>query len=117
MNTDLILCIIALSAIISPVAVAFMNNKHDYAIKKLELITKTKQEILSNFANQVLSNWPTNEIVAINFYKSLNILYAYFDINDQLLDKIINSKGKNIYEYQKDIADFMKDLSKQINNK
>ncbi len=113
MNTDVILCIIALSAIVSPVLVAFLNNQHDYAIKKLDMIIKTKQEVLSDFASSAISNW--GDIgVSTKFYNALNRLYIYFDVNEKLVKSITENKHNNIYEYQKDVAKLLKDLSKQI---
>ena len=111
MNTDVIMCIIALSAIISPIIVAFLNNQHDYKIRKLDMIIKVKQEVLSDFAKNAINNFDTN---SISFYASLNKLYIYFEINEKLLKDITEKQHNTIYEYQDAVAKFMKNLSEQI---
>lgn len=111
MNTDVIMCIIALCAIASPVIVSFMNNKHDYAIRKLDMINKVKQNVLSDFAKHALGHWDT---ITTSFYSALNQLYIYFEVDEKLLKNITEKHHSNINEYQDDVSKFMKSLSKQI---
>lgn len=113
MDPNRILCIISLSAIISPVLVAFLNNWHDYLIKKLENITKVKQDVLSKFANVAFNNWSSDGFNK-DFYNALNLLYIYFDIDDELVSNIIENIPNNAVDYQEELAKFMKSLSKQI---
>ena len=93
-----------------------MNNRHDYAVRKLEMITQVKQQALSKFADAALGNWGSG-MASTSFYKSLNLLYAYFDVNDKLVKNITEVHHNHINEYQRAIANFIKDLSKQIKNK
>lgn len=113
MDTDVILCIIALSAIISPVLVTFMNNSHDYAVRRLELITKNKQDILYNFSKAVNQDFKNNDNV-LRLFQAINLLYIYFDVNDKLLEEITDNCSKKQQPFDEDVINFIKDLSKQI---
>ena len=41
--------IVALAAIISPVLVALINNHHQYRMKKLELLTSQKEQVIRDY--------------------------------------------------------------------
>ena len=119
MKVDLtwtITAIIAVASFMSPVIVTLLNNRHDYKLRKLEVDSKIKQEVLSKFALTVTKNFKDN-FVHDDFQESLNLLYVYFDIDDKLIDNIIVKKHNNLNDFQKDVNILMRNLSKQIKTK
>ena len=87
MNIDLnvtlaiITIVISVIAFISPIAVAIINNKHSYKIKKLELLVNTKKKILCDFVSITMSL--IEDSVSVNsFYSSLNEVLIYFENAD-----------------------------------
>lgn len=107
------LLIITVISLLSPIAVAIINNYHNYRVKKLEINSGVKQEILKNFALSVNMEFITKSYKA-KFRQDLNLLYVYFDVNDKLVNKILNTDYKNAKEFQDDVIKLMKELSKQI---
>ncbi len=99
-------------SLLSPIITAKINNRHQYKMKLLDINSKLKQDILSEFSKQAIRFLNENYFVK-EFYDSLNMLYVYFEINEDLLENVITSKG-NIKSFQLAMANFMKDLSKQI---
>ena len=111
-----ITAIIAVASLISPIIVTFLNNRHNYKMKKLEIDSKVKQEILSKFTSTITREF-NNNFIHNDFQASLNMLYIYFDVNDELINNIVNKKHNNLNEFQKDVNKLMKSLSKQIKSK
>lgn len=111
--TQLGLFIITIISLLSPIAVALINNSHNYKIKELELSNQVKQEILKNFALSVNMEFATNSFKA-KFRQDLNLLYVYFKVNDRLVNKILETDYKNVKDFQNDVTKLMKDLAKQI---
>ena len=75
---------------LSPIAVAFLNNRHQFKIKKLELFELEKRNSLKNFIDTSIEcfnqdNWINNK----EFIKALYTLQLYFKSADvKLIDKI-----------------------------
>lgn len=107
------LLIITFVSLLSPVLVAIINNQHNYKIKKLELSSVAKQEVLKQFALSVNLEFITKSYKA-KFRQDLNLLYVYFDVNDKLVNKLLSTDYKNVKDFQDDVIKLMKDLSKQI---
>ena len=111
-----ITAVIAAASIFSPVIVTLLNNHHDYKVKKLENNSKIQQEILSNFTKYVEYLHGFTHISEAT-YQYANLLYIYFDVNDELMDKLFNTKFPNHEEFRKAVMELIKDLSKQIKSK
>lgn len=110
------LLIIALTSTFAPIIVTIINNIHDTNIKKLEINSKIKQEILSNFAASI--NYLNGDFtLGAEFYKNLNLLNIYFDFNNEAITNIANTSYSDVLDFQEDVTELMKDLSKQIKNK
>ena len=84
--------ILALSAILSPVIVAFINNKHTLKIKRIESYDIAKRASLEQFskacgelfANYVLSN-------EINMVKALYGLVPYYNTDFSVIKDNLSS--------------------------
>ena len=114
--TYTITAIIALTSLASPIITTIINNKHNLKLKKLEYNSSIKQEILKNFASSINSLF-CEQYFDSEFHKDLNLLYIYFDVDETLLNKIINTTYTNSKDFQKDVSELMKSLSKQIKSK
>ena len=112
MNFDLtwtITAIIAVASILSPVFVTLLNNNHDYKVRKLDIDSKIKQEVVTKEFNKTHLNY--------DFQESLNLLFVYFDVDDKLINNVINKQHSTLDFFQEDVTRLMKDLSKQIKSK
>lgn len=113
---------IGLSAVISPIVTAKINNKHQLAIKKLDMYENTKREILSNFIDAsehcLFNSGYTDE--NIDFCSATNKLFIYFDDVSRhsiksLSDKIAKAHDTNDYsEANHALANIVQALSMQI---
>lgn len=110
------LLIITITSVFSPVIVTLLNNIHDTKIKKLELNSAVKKEVLSEFALHVSRQF-NSEFVNEHFRKSLNLLYVYFDVDDDLINQLLENKFSHINQFQSVVTSLMKKLSKQIKDK
>ena len=110
------LLIITITSVFSPVIVTLLNNIHDTKIKKLELNSAIKKEVLSEFALHVSRQF-NSEFVNEHFRKSLNLLYVYFDVDDDLINQLLENKFSHINQFQSVVTSLMKKLSKQIKDK
>ena len=110
------LLIITFASIISPVFVTLLNNIHDGRIRKIDINNKIKQNILKEFAENInYLNGYTN--IGLDYYRSLNLLNIYFDVDNELIEHISSTQYKNNVDFQKDVTKLMKKLSKQIKYK
>lgn len=107
------LLIITFTSTFAPVIVTIINNIHDTNVKRLESNNKFKHEILSNFSLSVTKNF-SNHFVNNDFHRDLNLLYIYFNVDNNLINRIITHKYKDIYDFQNDVTKLMIKLSKQI---
>lgn len=111
-----ITAIIAVASFMSPVIVTLLNNRHNYKVKKLEIDSKVKQDVLSQFSLTVTKEFK-NKLVHDDFQQSLNLLYVYFDVDDDLINKITTTNYQDLHQFQKDVTKLMISLSKQIKSK
>lgn len=111
-----ITAIIAVTSILSPVIVTLINTHHNYKIRRLEIDSKIKQEVLSNFAKSINDNF-SSKFVSTDFHKDLNLLFVYFDVDEKLVERIISTDYTDVLKFQKDVTKLMKSLSKQIKYK
>ncbi len=107
------LLIITFTSTFAPVIVTIINNIHDTNVKRLESNNKFKHEILSNFSLSVTKNF-SNHFVNNDFHRDLNLLYIYFNVDNNLINRIMTHKYKDIYDFQNDVTKLMIKLSKQI---
>lgn len=108
--------IIAVVSLVSPVVTTLINNKHQLKLKAYETDSKLKQTSIREFSKQANLYFVESYYVK-EFYESIDMLYVYFDVNENLLEKVVQSKKQNITVRQKAMSDFIKDLSKQIKYK
>lgn len=110
------LLLIAIISIASPIIVSLITSWHDSNIKKLEIDSKIKQEVLKDFTDKVayLNNYTVS---SFDFYKSLYLLNVYFDVDNDLIEQMAKTKYDDNISFQKDVNILMKKLSKQIKYK
>jgi len=108
---------VGLSAIISPIATAIINNKHQLKTKQIEIYELTKRKALENYITASFNlSASKNANTEADFFIALNNLYLYFpEIDtipyDDLSSFPYSSKiDESSYLFQKVI----KNLSKQI---
>lgn len=70
--------IIALSAIVSPIIVAVINNKNQLKLKQIEFYNDEKTNAINNFIDATLSINYVNFQIA-EFYNALNKVSIYVD--------------------------------------
>lgn len=120
MDPNWIMAIIALAAIVSPVLSTYLSNKQQLKLKQLETIESSKYNVIEKFSKSLEDYYfhrTTNR--QIEFESSIANLHIYFDIPDySLFDKIKECINLNDYsKTQYALAEIIKYLSKQINNK
>lgn len=107
------LLIITFTSTFAPVIVTIINNIHDTNVKRLESNNKFKHEVLSNFSLSVTKIF-SNHFVNQDFHRDLNLLYIYFNVDNNLINRIMTHEYKDIYDFQNDVTKLMIKLSKQI---
>ena len=121
MNIDpnVVMAIIAFSAVISPTISTYLNNKHQLKIEKLKLFEKCKYDAIESFTKSVEFYYYHRTISErkINFEASIANLYIYFSIpNYSLFDKLKECINKNDYgKTQFALSEIVSYLSQQIN--
>lgn len=90
--------ILGISAIISPIIVSLINNRHQLRLKKYETYDLARIKALENFSQNAGTHISVrNGITDKDFINYLYGLLPYFDISKSDLDTIIdNSMNKNI---------------------
>lgn len=108
--------IIALSAVISPVVVAFINNYYQIKFKRIDNFDNSKRlalEAFSKSAGEYFShNTAQNHSI---FYNNFYSLLTYFDIDDKTLNILQNENRNSTIEPM--VRQLIIKLSKQINTK
>lgn len=117
MDPNWIMAIIAISAILSPIAVSIVDNIFKYQSKKLELKYPQQRQALSNFVNLAMNTYNATtfkEVVSYNIAK--NDLYIYFNnVPDRLIKNLENYNEKHsLPDYKNTINLIIKELSQQI---
>ena len=121
MNIDpnIVMAIIAFTAVISPTISTYLNNKYHLKIEKLKLFEKCKYDAIEKFTNSVEIYYyhRTDSQRRINFESSIANLYIYFSIpNYSLFDKLKECIDKNDYgKTQFALSEIVRYLSQQIN--
>ncbi len=82
MNIDpnVVLAIIAVIAVISPIATTLINNWYQAKIKKLEMFNESKILALNNFVEatvEVISSHDSEDLT--EYFSSVNKLFIYFN--------------------------------------
>ena len=117
MDTNWIMAIIAIAAILSPAIVSIIDNIFKYQSKKLELSFPKQQEALSEFVTCAMAYYPSNLFAnTIKYMTAKNNLYVYFSNvpTDELnnLETLLTSKQFD--KYKDCIELIVKKLSQQI---
>ena len=111
------LLIITIVSVLSPTIATIINSIHDTNIKKLEINSKIKQEILNSFAEKInyLNGYSS---IALEFYKYLNLLNIYFDdVDNEFIEYIAKTQYKGDIAFQRDVNKLMQTLAKQVKYK
>ena len=118
-DSNVIMAIIAVSAVISPTISTYLNNRHQLKIEKLKLFEKCKYDAIENFTKSVEFYYyqRTFNERKINFESSIANLYIYFSIpNYSLFDELKKCINKNDYaKTQFALSEIVRYLSQQIN--
>ena len=110
------LLIITFVSIFAPVVVSIINNIHDSKVRKMEINSKIKQDVLYQFSKTIVKEF-NPEYVNSDFRQALNLLNIYFNVDNHLVKKIITTKYENINDFQNDVTALMKKLSTQVKYK
>ena len=104
--------IVALSAIISPIIVAFINNNYQLKIKRLESYDIAKRNVFEQFSKAVGTyiSYPDTRN-KIDLGNAAYGLLPYFKIDLYLFDNILNKSEKEISD---DIYTIIKMLREQL---
>lgn len=72
--------ILGLSAIVSPIATAVINNRHQTKIKKLEMFNQARITALNKFieaSEEVITSHDSSDLT--EYFASINKLFIYFN--------------------------------------
>ena len=103
---------LGLSAVISPIFTAIINNRYQLSLKKLEMYEIAKREALENFikcASKCFNG--KNNAEAYAYYDSVNNLYIYFSNVPKNINNLEHLLGNN---FTNELSNIVQDLSKQI---
>ena len=104
--------ILGLSAIISPIVTAIINNKYQLKLKNIEIYELSKRQCLENFISSAISyKYSSNVSGIIGLRENINKLYLFF--NDVPAD-ILKLYRKNDENYEAILTNIVQVLSKQI---
>lgn len=115
--------ILGLSAIVSPIATALINNHYQLELKKLDMYEDEKRKALFEFIKSCETYMLCNSLIPASivsdYYSSVNRLCIYFDIKDfSLFDKLETTiKQHNVFNTNNELSKVVQDLSKQIAKK
>ena len=117
--------VLGISAVISPIATAIINNSHQIKLKKIEIYEKDKKDALSDFirSSQLLIYSPNDEGYLEKHLESFNKLLIYFKnisptSNTKFIDLINEVKNRdcqeNVLKATLELTNIVQDLSKEI---
>ena len=117
--------VLGISAVISPLATAIVNNSHQIKLKKIEIYEKDKKDALSDFirSSQLLIYSPNDEGYLEKHLESFNKLLIYFKnisptSNTKFIELINEVKNRdcqeNVLKATLELTNIVQDLSKEI---
>ena len=117
--------VLGISAVISPLATAIVNNSHQIKLKKIEIYEKDKKDALSDFirSSQLLIYSPNDEGYLEKHLESFNKLLIYFKnisptSNTKFIELINEVKNRdcqeNVLKATLELTNIVRDLSKEI---
>lgn len=117
--------VLGISAVISPIATAIINNSHQIKLKKIEIYEKDKKDALSDFirSSQLLIYSPDDEGYLEKHLESFNKLLIYFKnisptSNTKFIELINEVKNRdcqeNVLKATLELTNIVQDLSKEI---
>lgn len=130
MNIDpnVVLAIIAVIAVISPIATAIISNWHQTKIKKLDMYEDAKRKTLSDFIDSAQGTMfnPDDVEIMTEYLANFDKLFIYFsDISVETIKPFDraranlanNSSPENLQDANRKLSYLIFDLSKQIKKK
>ncbi len=113
----IIAIVVGLSAVISPIIVVIINNKHSLKLSKLNMFNEARRTSLNEFIESteevIISHMETD---LCSYFSSLDKLFIYFD--NIYLDMFSNLndllKNHNDSLANRELANIVQVLSKQI---
>ena len=117
--------VLGISAVISPIATAIINNSHQIKLKKIEIYEKDKKDALYDFirSSQLLIYSPNDEGYLEKHLESFNKLLIYFKnisptSNTKFIELINEVKNRdcqeNVLKATLELTNIVQDLSKEI---
>ena len=117
--------VLGISAVISPIATAIINNSHQIKLKNFEIYEKDKKDALSDFirSSQLLIYSPNDEGYLEKHLESFNKLLIYFKnisptSNTKFIELINEVKNRdcqeNVLKATLELTNIVQDLSKEI---
>lgn len=117
--------VLGISAVISPIGTAIINNSHQIKLKKIEIYEKDKKDALSDFirSSQLLIYSPNDEGYLEKHLESFNKLLIYFKnisptSNTKFIELINEVKNRdcqeNVLKATLELTNIVQDLSKEI---
>ena len=117
--------VLGISAVISPIATAIINNSHQIKLKKIEIYEKDKKDALSDFirSSQLLIYSPNDDGHLEKHLESFNKLLIYFKnisptSNTKFIELINEVKNRdcqeNVLKATLELTNIVQDLSKEI---
>lgn len=103
--------ILGLSAIVSPIVTAIINNKYQLKLKNIEVFELSKRTALENFIKSAC-DW--NYSSSVGSYESFRTSKEYLYIYFQSVPNSINTLNKNDNDYFNKLSNIVQVLSKQI---
>lgn len=113
----LIAIVVGLSAVISPIIVAIINNKYNSNLSKLNMFNEAKRNSLNEFIEAteevIISHMETD---LCNYFSSLDKLFIYFDNIDLHMFSLLNDalKKNDDSKANRELTNIVQELSKQI---
>lgn len=104
--------VIGISAILSPIVTAFINNCYQIKIKKIDMYELSKRNALENFIKCAsrCSDGPSPKD-KYDFFDSLNTLYIYFNNVPDTINTLFCNHGA---DFNRQLTNIVQVLSKQI---
>lgn len=117
--------VLGISAVVSPIATAIINNSHQRKLKQIEIYEKDKKDALSDFisSSQLLIYFPDDDSYLEKHLESFNKLLIYFkNISStsnfrfiELVNKVKeNDCQENVLHATLELTTIVQNLSKEI---
>lgn len=111
-----ITAIIALIALVSPIATAIINNCYQLKLKNIELYEIAKRQCLEEFIKATSNYYDSSNSLGeiVDLHSHVNNLYIYFDNVPEAVNNLSSLSGQTL---TKELTNIVTELSKQIKKK